>query len=79
MGPEINFEVSDPKQVFAALKSEFADGEQDELDGLTVNYPTKWFNVRASNTEPVMRLNAEAETQDELDELVDRIKKIMQK
>ena len=79
MGPEVNFEVDDPKQVFAALKSEFADGEQDELDGLTVNYPTRWFNVRASNTEPVMRLNAEAETQEELDELVDRIKKIMQK
>jgi len=79
MGPEVNFEVSDPKAVFAELKTEFADGEQDELDGLTVNYPTKWFNVRASNTEPVMRLNAEAETQEELDELTNRIKNIMQK
>lgn len=79
MGPEVNFEVSDPKKIFANLKSEFADGEQDELDGLTVNYPTKWFNVRASNTEPVMRLNAEAESQQELDELVNRIKNIMQK
>jgi phosphomannomutase len=78
MGPEVNFEVTDTAQVFERLKKEFADGEQDELDGLTVSYPTKWFNVRASNTEPVMRLNAEAETQDELDELIDRIKKIME-
>jgi phosphomannomutase len=78
MGPEVNFEVTDTARVFEQLKTEFADGEQDELDGLTVDYPTKWFNVRASNTEPVMRLNAEAETPGELDELVGRIQKIME-
>lgn len=78
MGPEINFKVADPQKIFEQLKVAFADGEQQELDGLTVNYPTKWFNVRASNTEPVMRLNAEAETQEELDEFVGRIKKIME-
>ncbi len=78
MGPEVNFEVTDTARVFEQLRTEFADGEQDELDGLTVDYPTKWFNVRASNTEPVMRLNAEAETPGELDELVGRIKKIME-
>lgn len=78
MGPEVNFEVENTADVFARLKAEFADGEQDELDGLTVNYPTAWFNVRASNTEPVMRLNAEAHTQDELDQLVGRITKIIE-
>lgn len=78
MGPEINFKVADTQKVFNQLKEAFADGDQYELDGLTVNYSTKWFNVRASNTEPVMRLNAEAETQEELDELVARIKKIME-
>jgi len=78
MGPEINFEVTDTAAVFARLKEVFADGEQDELDGLTVNYPDKWFNVRASNTEPVMRLNAEAHTQEELDSLVSTITKTIE-
>ncbi len=75
---ETNFEVDDKEAVIDRIKSAFNDGEQDELDGLTINWPTKWFNVRASNTEPVLRLNAEAESQSELDELVDKVKKIMQ-
>ena len=77
MGPELNFEVTSTADVFARLKAQFADGEQDQLDGLTVTYPTKWFNMRASNTEPVMRLNAEAHTQSELDELVAQITNIV--
>lgn len=78
MGPEINFEVTDAKATLAKLRETFKDGEQDELDGLTVNYPTKWFNVRASNTEPVIRLNAEAQSQTELDEFVVQIKKVVE-
>lgn len=78
MGPEVNFEVTNTAEVFQRLKAEFADGEQDELDGLTVTYPTKWFNVRASNTEPVMRLNAEAHTQEELTQFVNRITHIIE-
>lgn len=47
----------------------------DRLDGVTVSLAgTKaWFNVRASNTEPLLRLNVEAETQDEVDALVDEV------
>lgn len=67
---ETNFEVEDKESALARLKQRFANGNQDELDGLTVNYPTSWFNIRVSNTEPVMRLNAEANTQKELDKLV---------
>ena len=78
MGPEINFEVSDTGQVFARLRQEFQDAELDELDGLTVNYPDKWCNVRASNTEPVIRLNAEAKTQEDLDEFVAKITSIIE-
>ncbi len=74
MTPEQNFKVTDVDTAFAKLRETFKDGEQDQLDGLTVNYPTKWFNMRASNTEPVMRLNAEAATQAELDELIATIK-----
>jgi phosphomannomutase len=57
---EINSTVADPKAKIAELKEKFADLEQDELDGLTVTSPEGWwFNVRASNTEPLLRLNAE--------------------
>jgi phosphomannomutase len=74
MIPETNLEVQEDKQaVFSRLRKAFDDGDQDELDGLTVNYPDGWFNLRASNTEPVMRLNAEAKTQDRLDRLVAKV------
>jgi len=75
---ETNFEVADTEAAFNALKLVFKDGHQDTLDGLTVNYPDYWFNIRASNTEPVMRLNAEAKTQQQLDELTSKIITILQ-
>ncbi|MEN6466724.1 MAG: phosphomannomutase/phosphoglucomutase [Syntrophaceae bacterium] len=58
---EINMTVSDPKAIFAALKQRYRNAGQDCLDGLTVTYNTWWFNLRLSNTEPLMRLNLEAE------------------
>ncbi len=77
MVPEINLHTSVSKdEVFAKLKELFAEGEFDELDGLTVNYPDYWFNLRASNTEPVMRLNAEARTQAQLDEVVAKVTQV---
>ncbi|HSE61594.1 MAG TPA: phosphomannomutase/phosphoglucomutase [Candidatus Saccharimonadales bacterium] len=78
LGPEINLEVIDTQAAFALLRDAFKDGKQSDLDGLTVKYPTKWFNVRASNTEPVMRLNAEAATQQELDELITKVKEVIE-
>lgn len=77
MTPELNFKVKDPVVLLAALKQEFSDCEQDELDGLTVNHPDFWFNLRVSNTEPVVRLNAEAVRQDILDKLTDKITTIV--
>jgi len=59
---EINFEVKDKEAKIKELEASFADGEQKHLDGLTVSYPDWWFNVRMSNTEPVLRLNLEANT-----------------
>ena len=55
------------------MRSTFKDGEIDELDGLTVNYTDYWFNVRISNTESVIRLNAEAKTKPQLEELIEKI------
>jgi phosphomannomutase len=75
---ETNFEVEDKDVVLARLKSTFKDNDQDELDGLTVDLGSgSWFNVRASNTEPVLRLNAEARSQSALDALVNKVTSII--
>jgi phosphomannomutase len=60
---EINMEVNDKESVFAALEAHYKDARKDHLDGLTIEYDAWWFNLRASNTEPVMRLNLEAENE----------------
>lgn len=75
--PETNFEVHDKDTALKLIAEAFKDGEQDTLDGLTVEYVDSWFNLRASNTEPVMRLNAEAESQRVLDDLVNKISGIL--
>jgi phosphomannomutase len=57
---EINSEVADQLATVERLASEYANGKQDRTDGLTVEYESWWFNVRPSNTEPLLRLNLEA-------------------
>ena len=63
---EINRKVDDSKAILAALEEKYADGEQDKMDGLSVAYADWRFNVRTSNTEPVMRLNVETKGDKEL-------------
>jgi phosphomannomutase len=70
---EINTEVADPAAVIRRIAGRFSDGAQDELDGLTVDFGDWWFNVRPSNTEPLLRLNLEARTRDECDEHVNEV------
>jgi len=62
---EINTEVKDPLATIELVAEALKDGEQDRLDGLTVEFEDWWCNVRPSNTEPLLRLNVEART-DEL-------------
>lgn len=57
---ERNFENEDKDGTFKKLAARYADAEIDHLDGVTVQYADWWFNVRASNTEPLLRLNLEA-------------------
>ncbi len=64
---EINFEARDPLATIDAIAERHADAELDRLDGLTVDHGDWWFNVRASNTEPLLRLNLEAPTAAEVD------------
>nr|XP_061803728.1 phosphohexose mutases-like [Nerophis lumbriciformis] len=65
--PEINFEVVDKAGKIAELAKRYGDGEIDYLDGITVQYPTWWFNVRPSNTENYLRLVAEAADTEQLE------------
>jgi len=78
--PETNFTVADKDAALARIQAAFPQPEHqhDNLDGLTVvvNDHT-WFNVRGSNTEPVMRLNAESSDQETLDNLVAKVKELI--
>jgi phosphomannomutase len=79
---EINSEVDDQAGRVAAIKSAYEgrDGvETDELDGLTVNAPDWWFNVRASNTEPLLRLNVEAADEATMDAVRDEVLALIRK
>ena len=57
---EVNSTVADVKTVLERVESRYRDGKIDHLDGLSVEYPTWRFNLRGSNTEPVIRLNVES-------------------
>ena len=76
---EINFEVTDKEKVMKAIEAEFKEKATsvDWLDGVTVWFPDHWFNVRPSNTEPLLRLNVEADNsallEEKIKELVSKI------
>ena len=72
---EINSTVTDQQAAIALVRAEYADADVaiDELDGLTVAGSDWWFNLRPSNTEPLLRLNAEARASDVMIEVRDRI------
>jgi phosphomannomutase len=65
---EINSTVDDQAGKVEELAQRYSDGRQDRLDGLTVEYDDWWFNVRPSNTEPLLRLNVEARTDELLED-----------
>ncbi len=57
---EINSKVADPDEVIRRIEAVYADGEKTYVDGLSVEYPEYRFNIRKSNTEPLLRLNVES-------------------
>jgi len=67
---EINTQVADQAATIERIAAAYLQYPQDRLDGLTVDCGPWWFNVRPSNTEPLLRLNLEAPTRDECDERV---------
>jgi phosphomannomutase len=73
---EINSTVKDQAAVSAKVRAAYVDAPGvtiDDLDGMTVTTPTWWFNLRASNTEPLLRLNVEADDQATLDRVRDEV------
>jgi len=61
---EINSRVHDVPAKLAELERHYADAQIDHLDGVTIQYPDWWMNVRPSNTEPLLRLNVEGDTKE---------------
>ncbi|MFA6027477.1 MAG: phosphomannomutase/phosphoglucomutase [Patescibacteria group bacterium] len=61
---ETNSEVTDKEEKIKELKEKYKDARIEEMDGVTFMYPDYWFNVRPSNTEPALRLNLEANTEE---------------
>ena len=73
---EINSKVSDPASIMQLIEKTYAAMDSitiDHLDGLTVSGDTWWFNVRPSNTEPLLRLNVEAKTASRMEKLRDEV------
>mgnify|MGYP005840539209 CR=1 FL=1 len=75
---EINFKVKNPSKAFLIVEQGFTDARKTLfIDGLSVYYDNYWFNVRKSNTEALVRVNAEANTKEELDNIIRKLTKIM--
>ena len=74
---EVNIRISNHGAIMTALESAFHDAEKDYLDGLTVDYASWWFNLRSSNTEPVMRLNLETRDAAEMERRMSEVLRII--
>jgi phosphomannomutase len=75
--PEINSEVHDVQGKLAELKTVYAGGKMNELDGLTIEFDDWWFNVRPSQTEPLLRLNLEAKTKELMEEKTEELLRLI--
>jgi phosphomannomutase len=78
---EINTKVADQQDAIARIRRSYEARDKtlqfDELDGLTVSSPDWWFNVRPSNTEPLLRLNVEAKTDAEMERIKASVLELM--
>lgn len=75
---EINFKVSNADEILDVLTKKYKEGELLTLDGIAISYPTWRFNVRTSNTEPLLRLNLEALTKETMEQKRDELVALIQ-
>jgi phosphomannomutase len=74
---EINYEVADVESSMARIEAAFPDAGIDRLDGLSIDLGDAWFNVRPSNTEPLLRLNVEALDAGKVESTISRVEAII--
>ena len=74
---EINFQVEDKDAKIRELGAAYKNGQIDNLDGITIDLGDWWFNVRKSNTEPLLRLNLEAKNAEEVQKRLHELQKIL--
>jgi len=74
---QINIKITDPQKVIESLRSKYENGQINFIDGLSVDFPNWRFNIRPSNTEPVVRLNVEALNKKLMEEKKEEIVKII--
>ncbi|MCY3909961.1 MAG: phosphomannomutase/phosphoglucomutase [bacterium] len=74
---ELNTKVADTASVIERVAAAYSSASQDRLDGLTVDFGDWWFNLRPSNTEPLLRLNLEAPTPDEVEQRVAEVQALI--
>ncbi len=75
---ERNYTVANPLRALATLDEKYADATVYRLDGLSVEYEDWWFNVRVSNTEPLVRLNLEARSEALMKQKLDEVQHVIQ-
>ena len=75
---ELNFTVPNGPQIVRRVRADYAEGKLTDIDGIRIDFPDWWFNLRVSNTEPLLRLVVEAATEEELrakkEELIGKIR-----
>jgi len=67
----------DPKSAMDKIELNFTDAKSDKTDGLKLIWDNSWVHIRKSNTEPIIRIYAEAPTQTASEELVNRVRSIL--
>jgi phosphomannomutase len=75
---EINLVVADQKAALQRVKDAFTDAEHDMVDGLTISWPDRWFNLRPSNTEPLLRLNIEGPDRESVEAIASRVRAVVE-
>ncbi|MFH0840786.1 MAG: phosphomannomutase/phosphoglucomutase [bacterium] len=74
---EINTKILNPEAKLQEIKEKYADGELNELDGVSITYDDYWFNVRPSNTEPLLRFTLEANSREIMEKKTDEILRVI--
>src|SRR5262249_31030334 len=74
---ELNSKVADVESALARIEERYRDGEITKMDGISVDYPDWHFNVRPSNTEPLLRLNLEAYSKSEMERQRDEVLEVI--